>query len=371
MHRFAPMQKTLARALGAAVVLALAVEPVAAGDDYVVRPGDTLWDIAQANGTTVSALTGLNAIANPSLIMVGQRIVLHPPAPAASPPPPAPPPAAPAPAVYVVRSGDTLWGISVQFHTTVAVLADANQIANPSFIRAGQVLLIPQETPTTPPPTPAAPASPPPAPPSPVVHVVQAGETLWAISTRYSVSIDAIVSANGLASASFIRTGQQLVIPGTSSAPAAAGAATNAGMPPDMAAKVVERAAARELLLAAAREFGVSEPFVLAVSWHESGWQNGVVSSAGAIGLMQLMPSTADWVAGSMLGEAPAINDPAWNARAGTRLLAFYLARYQGNEAKTLAAYFQGMTSVETIGILVSTQPYIDSILGLEQIFSR
>ena len=29
------------------------------------------------------------------------------------------------------------------------------------------------------------------------------------------------------------------------------------------------------------------------------------------------------------------------------------------------------MTSVETIGILVSTQPYIDSILGLEQIFSR
>jgi len=72
-----------------------------------------------------------------------------------------------------------------------------------------------------------------------------------------------------------------------------------------------------------------------------------------------------------MLREAPAIDDARWNARAGVQLLAFYLARYEGNPAKTLAAYFQGMTSVDQIGILQSTQPYIDSILALEQIFSR
>lgn len=368
MQRLAPMQKTLAHALLAAVILALAAQPVSAGDELIVQPGDTLWDIAQANGTTVSALAGLNAIANPSLITVGQRIVLHPPTPPASPPPA--PAAASGAAPYVVRSGDTLWGISIQFHTTVAVLAAANQITNPSFIRVGQVLAIPQDAPAAPASPPAAPA-PPPAPPPPIVHVVQAGETLWVISARYGVAIDAIVSANGLASASFIRTGQQLVIPGTTTTPASAGSVTNGSMSAAMAAKVTERGASRELLLAAAQEFGVSGPFVLAVSWHESGWQAGAVSGAGAIGLMQLMPSTADWVADSMLGEAAAISDPAWNARAGSRLLAFYLARYQGNEAKTLAAYFQGMTSVETIGILVSTQPYIDSILGLEQIFSR
>jgi LysM repeat protein len=363
------MQKTLAHALLAAVVLALVAQPVAGGDELIVQPGDTLWDIAKTNGTTVSALAGLNGIANPSLIAVGQRIVLHPPTPAAAPPPA--PAAPPAPTVYVVRDGDTLWAISVRYSTTVAVLAAANQIANPSFIRVGQALLIPQEAAATPPTAaPAAPAPPPPAPPPPIVHVVRAGDTLWVISARYGVSIDAIVSANGLASASFIRIGQQLVIPGTTTTPATAGAVTNAGMSAAMAAKVVERAASRELLLAAAREFGVSGPFVLAVSWHESGWQTGAVSGAGAIGLMQLMPSTADWVADAMLGEAAAIDDPAWNARAGTRLLAFYLARYQGSEAKALAAYFQGMTSVETIGILVSTQPYIDSILGLEQIFS-
>ncbi|MGH2489582.1 MAG: lytic transglycosylase domain-containing protein, partial [Candidatus Limnocylindria bacterium] len=68
---------------------------------------------------------------------------------------------------------------------------------------------------------------------------------------------------------------------------------------------------------------------------------------------------------------APAIDDPRWNARAGVRLLGFYLDRYQGDRARTLAAYFQGMTAVDQIGILESTQPYIDSILALEQIFSR
>jgi soluble lytic murein transglycosylase-like protein len=206
----------------------------------------------------------------------------------------------------------------------------------------------------------------------PQIHVVQSGETLWAISRIHGVTLQALVDANLLADASFIRTGQSLVIPGV---PTAAtwdpGAITNASMAPDMAAKVAQRTEARSLLLDAASEFGVAGPFVLAVSWHESGWQTGVLSSAGAVGLMQLVPDTADWVAGSMLGEAPAVDDPRWNARAGVRLLSFYLDRYQGDKARTLAAYFQGMGSVDEIGVLESTQPYIDSILTLEQIFSR
>ncbi len=138
-----------------------------------------------------------------------------------------------------------------------------------------------------------------------------------------------------------------------------------------MAALVAARTASRDLLLAAAGEFGVPAAFVLAVSWHESGWQPGAVSYAGAVGLMQLMPDTADWVADTMLQEAPAISDAQWNARAGVRLLAHYLARYQGDKTKTLAAYLQGMGSVDQIGVLISSQPYIDSILALEVMFSR
>jgi LysM repeat protein len=373
MARLALIRRSVARgALVLGLVLSMAT-PVAAGDDHVVQQGDTLWDIAQRHGTTVSELVRLNGITNPALIRVGQRIVLQPPA--STPIAPAVAPSStPASVVHVVKPDETLWGISIQYGTTIAAIVEANGIENPSFIRAGQALTIPAASgppAAAPKPAPAAPLAPTaPAAAAPREHVVQAGETLWVIADRYATTVEAIADANGIANASFIRTGQRLVIPGTTAPVAAAGSVTNPSMPPDMAAIVAQRTANRDLLLAAAREFEVPGPFVLAVSWQESGWQPGVVSYAGAVGLMQLMPSTADWVAGSMLGEAAAISDARWNARAGARLLAYYLAYYDGNKTKTLAAYFQGMTSVDQIGVLQSTLPYINSILALEAIFS-
>ena len=44
----------------------------AINDYYVTRPGDTLWSIAQRNGTTVTELTRLNGINNPNVIYPGQ-----------------------------------------------------------------------------------------------------------------------------------------------------------------------------------------------------------------------------------------------------------------------------------------------------------
>jgi LysM repeat protein len=371
MLRFARTRRAIAGSALAVVMLASVATPVAGGDDLVVQPGDTLWDIALKHGTSVAALAALNGLEDPSYIQVGQRIQLQPPSPPAMPSPPATPspPAQPEPILHVVAPDQTLWGISLQYGTTVTALVELNQIADPSLIRIGQVLAIP--LPAAASATDASPAATP-AAPELRIHVVQAGETLWAISRLYGLSVQAVVDANLLADASFIRTGQSLVIPST---PIVASwdpsVVTTASMPADMAARVAQRLEARALLLDAASEFGIAAPFVLAVAWHESGWQPGVVSAAGAVGLMQLVPGTADWVAGSMLGEAPAIDDPRWNARAGVRLLGFYLDRYQGDAAKTLAAYFQGMASVDQIGILQSTQPYIDSILSLEQIFSR
>jgi LysM repeat protein len=366
MLRIARPRRALAGLAVAALLTVSVATPAAAGDEVIVQSGDTLWDLARKHGTTVAALAALNQIVDPSVIRIGERIVLRPPAPVAAPPT-VPPPAS-APVIYVVRSGDTLWGIAAHFHTTVAALAQANKLADPSFIRIGQALAIPQSTAAAS--NPAQAAAPASAPVIGVSHVVQAGESLWALSIRYGVSIQAIAGANGLPNASFIRTGQVLVIP-VAAGPATAGAVTIATMPAQMASLVAARTGSRDLLLAAAREFGVSAPFVLAVAWHESGWQPGAISFAGAVGLMQLMPDTADWVAGSMLHESPAISDPRWNARGGVRLLAYYLAHYHGDKATTLAAYLQGMGSVDGSGIHPGSRPYINSILSLEAIFSR
>ena len=127
------------------------------GGTYTVKAGDTLSAIAARFGTTATALAKLNGITNPSFIRVGQVLKLSPggapaPSPAPTPTPsarPSPTPrasAAPAPSggsTYTVRVGDTLGAIAARFGTTSTVLAKLNGIADPSFIRVGQVLRLP------------------------------------------------------------------------------------------------------------------------------------------------------------------------------------------------------------------------------------
>ena len=95
---------------------------------YRVRPGDTLWALARRYGTTVGAIARLNALADPNLIYVGEELKL---------------PGRAQERTYTVRAGDTLWGISRRYGTTVAELAGLNGIRNPDLIYPGQVLRLP------------------------------------------------------------------------------------------------------------------------------------------------------------------------------------------------------------------------------------
>ena len=133
---------------------------------YTVRWGDTLYSIARRHGATVQAIAQANGIANTSFIRVGQVLCIPTgPAPA---PTPAPPP--PSGSYYTVQRGDTLYAIARRYGATAQAIAQANQIYNPSLIHVGQVLLIPGEGPTPPPaptPTPGPAPTPGPTPPPP------------------------------------------------------------------------------------------------------------------------------------------------------------------------------------------------------------
>jgi len=266
----------------------------------------------------------------------------------------------------VVRPGDTLTGISKRHGVPVADLVQLNAISNPNRVYAGQTLRI-GIAPTAQAPAPA-PAAPAPVAAGAQVHVVGRGENLTTIARHYGVTVAAIVAANGISNPSRIFGGQRLTIPGN--APAAAPAAPVApSMPPSMAAAVSSRDAVRQVIVEEATRYGVPSPFALAVAWQESGWQQGVVSHAGAVGVMQLMPATAVWVGQGMLGTPLNINDTRDNVRAGVRLLAHYFARYAGNRDLVLAAYYQGQTAADRHGIYSVSRPYIASILYLERLF--
>jgi LysM repeat protein len=353
---------TLATALVAGTV---ATPPAAANDRVViVQPGQTLSQIAAANGVSVARLAALNHIADPNRIYAGQRLQLRP-APKAAP--------RRAQAVtHRVAYGETLTGIAARYGTSVDLLARRNRLADASRIYVGQLLRISGRQPGNgshrqPGRTPARPSF--------GVHRVRSGETLSGIALRYRVSMPAIAEANHLANTSFIRTGQELRIPratgpgGARNQRAPHRAAPSVRMPSAMATLTAARAGIRRIIGTEARRQGVPTAFALAVAWQESGWQPRVVSSAGAVGVMQLLPATGDWVSSTMLGERVNLWDPHSNVRAGVRLLSHYLDRYHGDRSLALAAYYQGQAATDRYGIFPVSRPYIASILLLQRMF--
>jgi murein DD-endopeptidase MepM/ murein hydrolase activator NlpD len=112
----------------------------------------------------------------------------------------------PSTTTYIVQRGDTLSLIARRYDTTVRALAELNGIVNLNLIYVSQRLLIPNAGHSSP-------------SPSTQIHIVQPGETLTRIASRYGVTTSAIVAANGIADPSLILVGQRLAIPG--SAPSA------------------------------------------------------------------------------------------------------------------------------------------------------
>ena len=99
-----------------------------------------------------------------------------------------------------------------------------------------------------------------------------------------------------------------------------------------------------EYVKKASETYGVSEELINAVIQQESGGNAKAVSSAGAQGLMQLMPSTA-----RMLGVSNTF-DPEQNIMGGTKYLSQLLDKYDGDEESALAAYYAGPGNVDRYG---------------------
>jgi soluble lytic murein transglycosylase-like protein len=115
-------------------------------------------------------------------------------------------------------------------------------------------------------------------------------------------------------------------------------------------------------ILAAARETRVDPALIHAVISVESGYDPSARSSAGAVGLMQLMPATA-----RRYGVADRL-DPAQNIRGGARYLRDLQAQFGGNLQLVLAAYNAGEEAVIRYGRRIppyrETAAYVPKVLA-------
>jgi soluble lytic murein transglycosylase-like protein len=113
-------------------------------------------------------------------------------------------------------------------------------------------------------------------------------------------------------------------------------------------------------ITAAAAKYGVDPSLALAVAQQESGFNPSAVSSAGAVGVMQLMPATA-----AQFGADP--YDPAQNIDAGVHYLSNLLHQFGGDVSLALAAYNSGPGTVQKYGGIPpypETQSYVSKILA-------
>ena len=127
----------------------------------------------------------------------------------------------------------------------------------------------------------------------------------------------------------------------------------------------------RPILIRYAQENGLPADLVMSLAWVESSWRRNTVSDAGAVGVMQLMPNTVEYVSKKLLGLRSNLDprNPTSNVRMGTKYLRHLLNQNRGSVRQALIAYNQGLTSLRANGSYSVAERYADRVLALRPQF--
>ena len=293
---------------------------------------------------------------------------------------------------HTVAPGETLWSIAAASNLTTRALAAANGLPETANVVLGSTIKVPSPseaaaamaaagmTPTNPGLSGAAPAAAPAAPaaaPAPAPtggapkpmggYTVRWGDTLSGIAAAAGVPAAHIATMNGLDPSGPLLAGTVIKLPTGAPAPAATAAA------PAPAAKVVPAAAPNPTsgrvgagdIQSIAAAHGVPSSLAAAIAWQESGFNNSMVSSANARGVMQVMPGTWDYIQANLANRKLDPNSATDNVHAGVLYLKRLLADTGGDETAAIAGYYQGLGSVRRIGLYDDTKQYVANVQAL------
>jgi soluble lytic murein transglycosylase-like protein len=318
------------RSLLAVPPLLLLLAPAQAGAavGHTVQPGETLWSIAAANNLTTRTVAAFNGLSENSQVVLGSTINVPTTVEGAS---------------ALIARGVQLQGVAPQ----AAAPAPATTAAAPAASTTSGG-----------------------APPAAGGYVVRPGDTLSGLAANAGVSLAQIAAANGLDPTAPLLTGTVLKLPSGSPAPprAAQPAPVQRVVPAAAPEPTPTRLGASDIQSVAAAN-GVPPSLAAAIGWQESGFNNGMVSSANARGVMQVMPGTWNFVENNLAGRPLDPNSATDNVRAGVLYLRHLLNETGGDTSAAIAGYYQGLGSVRSRGMFDDTQRYVANVQALRSRF--
>jgi N-acetylmuramoyl-L-alanine amidase len=268
---------------------------------------------------------------------------------------------------HEIAPGESLTSIAATDGLSIAQLAAANGLSPTAELTAGATLRIPSQSNTgTAAPGPATPSvtsAPPSAAPGGGYRVAF-GDTLSAIAARHGVTVQSLAAANGLNPAGVLPAGATLTIPGaTLTTPGATPPAVSAGAQP------TDETVTPSDVGAVAAQNGVSATLAEAIANEESGFNNDEVSPTGAVGVMQIEPSTWRYVRSELGGPPLSPASAQDNVLGGVEVLHSLLEQTGGDQQLAAAGYYQGLGSVRAHGMYVDTRRYVRNVMALQTRF--
>ena len=285
------------------------------------------------------------------------------------------PASASAAVAHTVVEGETLWSIAAASNLTTRTVAAFNGLPEDAPVVLGQTIMVPSveegaaalasapaastETATTSTASAAAPA--------PMGgYIVRWGDTLSGLAAIAGVPVEQMAAMNGLDPNGILPAGTVLKLPTGSPAPPQAADPAPEPVVPDAAPEPTGTRLDASTVSSVASEHGVPGSLAAAIAWQESGFNNSMVSSANARGVMQVMPGTWTWIQDNLASAPLDPSSATDNVAAGSLYMKHLLEQTGGDEATAIAAYYQGLSSVQRIGMLPETEQYVANVQALK-----
>lgn len=352
---------------------------------YTVQAGDTLGGIAIKHNMSLSALLSKNGISASKPIFPGDKLTINGSSKSSSSSGKSSSSSKTSGgASYTVTSGDTLSGIAAKNGMKLGTLLSLNGISASKPIFPGDKIKVSGSASSSSTSTSSSSSKPSAGSSKASSYSVKSGDTLGGIAAKHGMKLSDLLDKNPqLSTSTPLQIGDKVKVSGSSVSSTSTGGSkkkigntflgrtyadhvvSSANENKDYldSVSVPSRSEMQSIIVSTANRMGVDPALALAHSMQESGFNMRAVSPANALGAMQVIPSTGEWMS-SRVGKKLNLLDPQDNVTAGVAVIRYNLDN-TNNLDDAIASYYQGLGGVKKYGMYDDTKRYVASVKSL------